>query len=266
MTNDIWAASARERLQAARRITPEKLSRIHESLARDCPIEPWPYGNATVVNPMLVTLGVSPGNRPAPGDTDSPPGGGHQFPTAGSPHPGTRYCDPVGYWDKLRTLARTTLAEPRGAEDEAFLCDALSLFGNLNLHTGRSAEAKDVVVRPDFAAWLLRTIRDGLRPRVVVMLGLRGYLRRTNRKTAEAFEECFPRFSIKKPHREVRFAAYREKRYVFREWDIACANGNEMKLIMWPQTPSRPPFSQKPELWQASCDEFADRYRDIFSE
>lgn len=253
MKEDLWAPTPRERLNAARHITSGELKQIHENLGRGCPIEPWPYGNATVINPLLVTLGVSPGNSPATGDNEFLIAGGHEFPPAGTPHPGTRYRDTAGYWDKLRLLARLALMGPGTDED-----DALSLFGNLNLDTGQSGEASNVTVKSDFAAWVSRTIRYGLRPRLVVMLGLSTYLR-SNRSIAEIFENTFPGFDIKKPQREVPFSAYMQKNLVFREWDIPCENDGALTLVMWPQHPSRAPFSNF-ELWDASCREFAERY------
>lgn len=259
MNSDLWAPSPRERLHAARHLTFTELKEVHKDLIRGCPVEPWPYGNATVINPFLVTLGVSPGNSPAAGDTQYLAAGGHQFPTAGSPHPGTRYRDTAGYWDKLRLLAQVTLKTSGTNED-----DALSLFGNLNLDTGQNGEARNVTVKADFASWIVRTISNGLRPRFVVMLGLSTYLH-ANRYVAEILEDAFPGFELKRPHREVHFDAYSQKRLVFREWDIPCKNGDELTIVMWPQHPSRAPFSNS-ALWHASCTEFAKRYQHVLAD
>lgn len=259
MNSDLWAPSPRERLHAARHLTFTELKEVHKDLIRGCPVEPWPYGNATVINPLLVTLGVSPGNSPAAGDTQYLAAGGHQFPTAGSPHPGTRYRDTAGYWDKLRLLAQVTLKTSGANED-----DALSLFGNLNLDTGQNGKARNVTVKADFASWIVRTISNGLRPRFVVMLGLSTYLH-ANRYVAEILEDAFPGFELKRPHREVHFDAYSQKRLVFREWDIPCKNGDELTIVMWPQHPSRAPFSNS-ALWHASCTEFAKRYQHVLAD
>lgn len=254
LKDDLWASTPKERLRAARSLPADELAQIHKALGEHCPVEPWPYGNATVINPFLVTLGVSPGGSPAAGDTKAPAIGGDPLPTAGKPHPGTYYRDTRGYWDKVRLLARLTVMGQATDENES-----LSLFGNLNLDTGQSGEARNVAVKFDFAAWILRAIRYGLRPRFVVMFGLSTYLR-TNHGTAEILEDVFPGFDLKKPHREVSFSAYSQKNLVFREWDIPFANGDELTLVMWPQHPSRAPFSNA-ELWRASCEEFAVRHR-----
>lgn len=254
MNKKLWSSKPLERLKAARQMTSTELKQLHKNLGKGCPVEPWPYGNATTVNPFLVTLGVSPGNSPAAGDTTFLRAGGHQLPTAGAPHPGTRYRDPRRYWDKVRILARTTVMGADANED-----DVLSLFGNINLDTGQSGQAENVVVKAEFAAWVLHSIRYHLKPRYVVMLGLPTYLR-SNRDIAEIFEKTFPGFKVERPHREVPFHAYEKKRFVFREWDIANECSEGLTLVMWPQHPSQSPFTNL-EFWHAACQEFAERHK-----
>ena len=88
MNNKVWSSNPLERLAAARQLNELEIKELHEDLAKDCPIKPWPFGNATTVNPFLVTLGVSPGNSPESGDHGFFKGKCRQFPTAGEPHPG----------------------------------------------------------------------------------------------------------------------------------------------------------------------------------
>lgn len=49
---------------AARALNAQKVATVHAALVEGCPVEPWPYGNATSINPLLVTLGPSPGGSP----------------------------------------------------------------------------------------------------------------------------------------------------------------------------------------------------------
>jgi hypothetical protein len=254
MNEDLWAPSPLTRLKAARALRPEELKQIQDSLSVGCPVEPWPYGNATVINPLLVTLGISPGGSPEAGDEGPKTAGGHPFPTAGVPHPGTRYQDSKSYWDRVRHLAKTTLSFD-GASDD----DALALFGNLNLDPGRSGDSRSVKLQSHFASWVLHTIRNGLRPRFLIMLGLTGHLEK-ERQTAEAFSRCFPGFDIKKPRRTIRLNAYRDKAFFFREWDFADERRGTLTLVAWPQHPSRAPFTAS-GMWEASCHEFAERHK-----
>lgn len=128
------------------------------NILRKCPLESWPYGNSTSINPLIVTLGPSPGGSPSGEDWDKP-----QAPTAGDRHPGTKYNDGKGYWDKVRFLV-TRLLVTRGAIDED---DAHALFGNMNLDFHQSGDASRVQLKRDFGRWVLETIRDDFRPSVV---------------------------------------------------------------------------------------------------
>ena len=253
MVKDIWGSSKVARLAAAKAINKGDLQKIHESFCLDCPIAPWPYGNATSINPLLVMLGASPGDSPSAGDTGFLQPGSHPLPTAGYPHPGTAYQDTKGYWDKLRGLAREFLTPTGGSLD-----DALALFGNVNLDTSRNGEAQQVVVDLAFAKWVLKTISNGLRPRFLVLLGLSGYLK-SNPEVNKLFEQTFRGFDSRRPHREIRFAGYLQKNFMFREWDVSNGAGEQMMIVMWPQHPSRAPFSNM-DTWQASCTEFSERY------
>ena len=95
---DIWGESASQRLDAAKRIAEPQLKSIQGRLSEGCPVKPWPYGNATSINPLLLTLGMSPGNSPAQNDDVAPDV--LDPPTAGKPHPHVRcYQDSRGYWD-----------------------------------------------------------------------------------------------------------------------------------------------------------------------
>ena len=62
---DLWSDSVGERLRSASALSEPELEAVHAELCEGCPVEPWPYGNATSINPLLVTLGPSPGNSPS---------------------------------------------------------------------------------------------------------------------------------------------------------------------------------------------------------
>ena len=166
------------------------------------------------------------------------------LPTAGEPHPGVWYSDPRGYWNKVRDLARTLLDA-----DGALGDDALALFGTMNLSTEASGSASDANLSAPFARWVLATIRDGLRPRVLVLLGLRTLIGTSHRLSA-LFEEAFEGLDARRPHREHPFQVYRNRRLVFREWNLITPRGAPLLLVDWPQHPNRSPFTSAP-LWRA---------------
>ena len=246
---DLWSDSVGQRLRSARALSEPELEAVHAALCEGCPVEPWPYGNATSINPLLVTLGPSPGNSPNRAVPD-PAGRPLDLPTAGRRHPHTKYEDSRGVWDRIRYLARTIL-EIGGATEE----DAYALLGNMSLDTKRSASVSDVRIDPVFARWVLRTIRDRLRPRYLVCFGLK-----SKREALGLLEETFDAFARGKPHAEHRFRGYDRSRLVFQEWDCTGPSGNKMKIVQWPQHPSRAPFTSFP-FWQQACREFADRHR-----
>ena len=231
MTSDeIWGASRRARLSSARALTSEALNAIHDALRRGR-VEPgWPYGSATSINPLLVILGASPGNSPQPGDCNYVTREPFPLPTAGEPHHGVFYPDPRGYFDKARGLAQTLLDHDGALGDDAF-----ALLGTMNLATAASGRASDVRIDDSFARWVLATIRDGLRPRVLVLLGLRGRLKELSRLFADVFEG----FDVRHPHHEYALEKYQTKRLVFREWELAGNHGSPMLLVDWPQHPKQ---------------------------
>ena len=248
-TARIWSDSIGERLRGARALNESALSGVHEELCRGCPVPPWPYGNATSINPLLVTLGPSPGGSP---DRSVPDQSGKplDLPTAGKRHPHTNYEDGRNYWRKIRRLARTILQAGTTSSEESY-----ALFGNMNLDSSRSGKASDVRIDEKFGRWVLRTIRDGLRPRFLVCFGLKG--------KPEAMELLAHAFGIDPatPH-EHRLECYERKRLVFREWDCEGSTGNPVKLVLWPQHPSQAPFTNM-NIWRNACQEFAHRHRGL---
>ena len=171
-SNALWGGSWIGRLASARALTSEDRNAVHEALCRGCPEPVWPYGSATSINPLLVVLGASPGNSPQRGDRNFEMREPFPLPTAGEPHPGVFYPDTTGYWDKVRMLARVLLDGDDSPDDAPY-----ALLGTMNLSTAASGKASDVEVDNSFTRWVLTTIRDGLRPRVLVLLGLKGWLK-----------------------------------------------------------------------------------------
>ena len=248
-TAQLWGDSIRERLRSARALSESALSEVYEELCSGCPVPPWPYGNGTSINPMLVTLGPSPGGSPnlAVPDLAGKP---LELPTAGVRHPHTNYEDGKHYWRKIRRLARTVVSAGTTG-----CADSYALFGNMNLDSNRRGQASDVRIDEKFARWVLRTIRDGLRPRFLICLGLKG-----KPEAMELLTQAFKIDAVKPQEQEL--ACYKERRLVFREWDCEGSAGNRIKLVLWPQHPSRPPFTNL-EIWRSACQEFGDRYQGL---
>lgn len=244
----LWSDSCNERLAAARSLSKEDIQSLQESLCRGCPVRPWPYGNATPVNPMVVVLGPSPGG--SGGASAGNPNEPLPLPPAGEPHPHvvamTTQPDRTGHWKKTQILAKTLmLSVPE--------TDVLALFAQLNLDTRPQGDAKKVPIEPDFVDWLLVAIRDQLRPRVVVCTALKRRLE-NDQDLRSQFQLHLPGFVLAKPHRKTPFDDQRN--LAFREWDIEGPLGNTLKLVLWPQAPSYPPFAKDLSCWERSCRQF----------
>lgn len=248
-TARIWGQSISERLDGARSLSSSALAAVHDDLCEGCPVPVWPYGNATSINPLLVTLGPSPGGSPDPGFADT---GGEplELPTAGVRHPHTTYEDTRGVWCKIRWLARTVVQSVTTSSEDSY-----ALFGNMNLDPNRSGKASDVPIDGVFGEWVLETIRDKLRPRFVICLGLKG-----KREAVDLLSTVFDGFELSKPHAEHPLECYQRSRYVFQEWDCTGSHGSQIKVVLWPQHPSRAPFTNL-ETWRDACLEFAGRHR-----
>ena len=246
---DLWCQSASRRLISARKLADPQLGVIQEALFQGCPEPVWPYGNATSINPLLVTLGVSQGDSPQAGDDTPAP---LELPPAGRPHSHVNYPDPRRYWDKVRHLACAMATPPGGSETDAY-----ALFGNMNLDPERNGNASSVVINPAFAEWVLRTIRWGLRPRWLVCLGLKGKLRGGSAR--QVFESIFE-LNVSKPDEEYQLIADPAERkcYRFREWEVR-TGGDPLTVVFWPNHPSRHPFTDF-SRWCDACEQFKDRH------
>ena len=239
----LWSVSGRERIEAAKRLSRDKLDDIRRRMYRDCPSDTPPRGMQTSINPLLVVLGQSPGGSRAGALRPRPLAA-----TAGEPHPDIMGDDTRLYWRKARHLATALLQGADGSRE-----DALALFGNTTLSQGEQGRATDTVLEPRYVRWMVRTIRDVLRPRILVLSGLNGTLgRRAAIRTV--FEEELPGFALAEPHATHPFGDYR-----FREWTVVDPAGDPVLIVSWPQHPSRPPFNSF-DRWKAACAEFRGRH------
>ena len=247
--NALWGASRTARLASALALTNEQLKAVHGDLCRGLTEPGWPYGSASSINPLVVLLGASPGTSPQRGDRNYEARKPFDLPTAGEAHQHVlTYNDPRGFWDKMRTLGRTLL-DPEGTIGD----DALALFGTMNLSTVANSRASDVQVADRFARWVLHTIRNGLRPRVLVLLGLTTRLK--DRALSSLFEEVFTGLDLRKPKRE--YALEVDPSFAFREWDLEAARCSPLLLVAWPQHSGKPPFVDSTGyMWRAACEQF----------
>jgi hypothetical protein len=248
MTDDLWSFSPPERLGAARQLTPIQRKELVDHLIEEALCKPWPYGMPTVVNPLVVVIGVSPGNSPDPEEADSfgrlssyPP------PTVGVAHPKMHYNDTRRYWSKVRQLFVHLI---QSMQPEFSETDCLALSGHLNLGTGQKGEADDSTLEPEIVRWLPRVVSLQLRPRILICFGLNGFVKKPCFQNLWGNDLLTVRWS--EPDVVSKFAPYN---YAFRLWKAQCPSGSDLLIVSWPNHPSRHPFAGLDDgIWRKSLD------------
>lgn len=243
-----------QRLQMLRKRTLEEQQAILVNLSEGCPIKPWPFGMPSSASPHVVLLGVSPGSRPRPEDrhfkTDRQVA--NQTPTFGIPNVGFSYEDPGKYWKKASDLCRFMVRrdEPSLSDD-----DALALGSHLNLGTGQHGRAGRQAIEEDILNWVSSLLNSKFQARLLVCFGLNTILK--NRHYCELWnrEGGLP-VDWRSPSAVQKFG-----RYWFRFWKTRRADGESMGVLMWPNHPSRHPFSggAESDQWVAAKFE-ADKF------
>ena len=130
--SSLWDDRPAKRLETAESLEKRDVLALQDTLAGECPVEVWPYGMPTVVNPYVVILGMSPGVSPASGDRDYDLRPSYELPSTGTPHPRWYYADSRGYWDgdtlvietkNFSDMVQSFLASPYGNAREKSLTE-----------------------------------------------------------------------------------------------------------------------------------------------
>jgi hypothetical protein len=203
------------------------------------------------LDPKLVFIGVSPGNSPMRGDEGTGEGrSGMSAEDIGSSE-SFDYPDSAGYWKKVKHFARQFFASEGSLTGDK---DMLDLCGHFNLGTGFASKATVAAVEEDVVKWVSWLINRYFRPDLVVLFGLNGIL--GNRGVARWWNHGDGLFvNWREPQHKTPFLAYP---YRFREWAAQNTTGNEVRIVTWPNHPSRHPFADW-QVWCRSVNEYLDR-------
>jgi hypothetical protein len=211
---------------------------------------PWPFGMPTSTAPQVVVIGASPGNSPAAG-RGTPSGQEEHYgpPTIGRAHPGFYYPDAAHYWAKVRSLcAAVARCKHPGASEE----EALSVCGHFNLGTGMAGTATLGAVEAPIVRWVSGLMGSELPVEVIVGVGLNAILRTSEvsklwNATPGGLQVEWERPQMSRP-----FQSYR-----FRLWQARRADGESVLVCLWPNHPSRHPFTGPPgRVWEDSVEQF----------
>jgi hypothetical protein len=236
-----------ERLAASR--DPSAVGSWPCVIGASAPMQPWPYGMPSSINPFVVFLGASPGGSPPADDPMHESANAYALPTAGTPHGGLYCRDTRNYWSRVREIGALII---RSHVPTMALSDTHSLLGQLNLGTGQFGAARNVPFEPEYCRWVPDVILDHLRPSYVILLGMLGRLS----QSGSGFDPL-KRLGIdwRKPERSIPFTSYKAQHLKFRIWTRKRPDDKDIRFVLWPQHPSRAPMTDN-TLWVESAREF----------
>jgi len=253
-TRDLWSSNAAKRVAALKMLEErERGHHLDELLSKSHHRGKWPFGMPTSISPWLVLIGVSPGK----GEDDGKADRYGERPSFWKPNYsfGGPYSNPANppwdglYWKKVRALCFGLIGSLHPGLTEA---DCLSVSGHLNLGIRNQGRGTEDAIDPRIAEWVPKIITTMLRPRVVIGFGLKGLLNGNKLRTAWGSSNEFSVVVSKRPRDVIPFEG--NTSYKFRIWDLPSGEGSKCTFVLWPNHPSRVPFSGSEEsiAWQAS--------------
>lgn len=256
---ELWHNNPQTRMLAAKQLSKTEQDILIDQLCRTYPLQQsWPYGMPTSINPIVVIVGVSPGNSPDPNDREiceaiknkQLSAIKYAKPSIGVPHEGIFYKDTKKYWDKTRELCISVVKRYAPTLSET---DCLSLSGHLNLGLGAFGTAKSGSVEVPIIQWVSELLLSHLRPRVVVLFGLKTILLK-NKEYQEAWNHKHGlQINWAKSSREIHLNGRTKEKFSI--WDSFRDDNETVKVVMWPNHPSRCPFTNRIE-WTKSVEQF----------
>lgn len=232
-------------IDALRNLSPERKKEIAKQFEQTTPTGTWPDGMPASLNPKLVLIGISPGNSPDRSDkvylsypSDSHGDQNHFY-----------YQDKSKYWEKLRYLLKRYFNDLENEDD------AICLTTHLNLGTGSAGKATKNTLQPEYVKWASRFLASTIRPETIILFGYVGYI---NQRESSFIEDwncegglSTPWNNLSKTH----FCCGNRRRLSYREWSFRRDDGSNIRIVIWPNHPSRPPFRNF-DIWKRSVDEF----------
>ena len=205
------------------------------------------------LDPKIVLIGASPGNSPIAGDKGAATGY-TSIPTVFTPEnshfyykDGKRYTEEVRYLARAFCLMEGTVTSER---------DALSLCSHFNLGTKRAGTVSKPVIEQDVVQWVSRLLNTVHNPDLIVLFGLLKILQDRDQEVS-SWWNCKGGLQINwnKPDHQRIFSGYTKKALRYREWIAHNSQGNDVRVVTWPQHPSKPPFTHDMKMWESSVAE-----------
>jgi hypothetical protein len=248
-----------EHLRFLESLTPEENERIMNGLVNTTPDSQWPDGMPASIDPKLVLIGVSYGNSPSVEAEKSHKEGGdyfHSAPCVVKPENSHFYYpDTRRYWNKLRYLSHSFFKRncPNITENQA-----ISLTTHVNLGTDSAGLATKKDVEEQYVKWVSTLLNETHSPDLVILFGLNRILKDDEISSWWNNESGLP-VNWKKPDNTQSFSSYTVRNLTFREWSVRNSMNHPIRLVIWPNHPSRAPFSDL-SIWEQSVNEYMDKY------
>lgn len=245
-------------LQHLKNLRQEEVKKQRDLLISTTPNKEWPYGFPASLDPKLIIIGVSPGNSPyqpteenkEPTEFQSEPG------IIDSKNSHYYYPDKKSYWKKIRFLSHAYFSSSTENISEF---DSLSLTTHINLGEESAGKATANDAQEEFVKWastLTNTIHN---PDTVILLGLKTIIR--NDRISKWWNHANGLIiDWKKPTSTTPFPS-KSRTYRFEEWQVTNSHHTKIRVILWPNHPSRAPFGGM-EGWERSVLEYFSISRD----
>jgi len=253
-----------EHLRSLESLPLVEKQRRKDELIRTAPGSQWPDGMPASIDPKLVLVGVSYGNAPnreaEEARKEARRTGGDYFysaPCVIKPD-NSHFCypDSTRYWDKLRHLSESFFKRhwpwPSITENQA-----ISLTTHLNLGTGSAGSATRLDVEEPYVRWVSRLLNEIHSPDLVILFGYR--ILQNNEVYLWWNHDSGLPVNWRRPDKTHGFSSYTKGHLTFREWSVRNSNRHLMRLVIWPNHPSRPPLSDW-SIWENSVNQYMDKY------
>lgn len=203
------------------------------------------------VDPKLIIIGVSPGGSPSKDVNEEDYRHG---PTILKPRKTNFfYPDENGYWDKIRELIYTYFNE----FDNLDLMEVLSLTSHFNLSLESSGSASTVELDEVLVKWISQLLNEVHNPDLVVLLGLKGKIKNNKYQDYWNHAKGLKIMWRKGSRKCIPFIA-RKENDSFEEWNIQNAQNHQIKVVLWPNHPSRDPVSNN---WEESVKQYLSHFK-----
>jgi len=219
----------------------------------------WPYGMPASIDPKVVFIGVSKGASPSPKDNGTKLNGDDCLfsKVAEAKREGKHFYYPDGrrYWEKLRLLSYNYFKVSCTDITEE---DAISMSSHFNLGLGSAGRAEKSDVDPQYINWASTLLNQKLKPDLVVLFGLKNILKDKSVRDSWNAGSGLRIDNWSKPNNTIDFSDKEAKsKYSFYEWTVTNALGHPIKIVLWPNHPSRPPFSDF-KKWEQAVNQYVN--------